>query len=104
MKADFGVVVAGAREILDLPISKRFARPSLQYLSAYFMKFKSDKAGKSTICNWERPVTQRQMLYAATDAYCSYLVWKHISQVNFPRNFLEFSLNLSILITICAFV
>jgi len=83
MWADFGVKVAGVRDILNVAVVSRFGRPSLQYLSGFFLKFKQEKSKKSQMCNWEGLVTEKQFLYAATDAYCSLEVYKRVSQISY---------------------
>ncbi|PRP82289.1 hypothetical protein PROFUN_06301, partial [Planoprotostelium fungivorum] len=76
---DFGIEVEGVHDILDLPITNRFSRRSVEALSAHFLLFRPEKT--STMCNWENKVTQKQLLYAATDAHCSrelYLILREV--------------------------
>ncbi|XP_039290575.1 Werner syndrome ATP-dependent helicase [Nilaparvata lugens] len=54
---------------------------SLQNLVQYCLKKDLDKTEEVRLSDWGKSLTKQQTLYAATDAYASLLVYKHLKQL-----------------------
>jgi len=74
-----GLKVGPIKDIGDLPLAQRTVPRSLAALSAVFLGAKVDKKERRT--NWERQLTDEQLLYAATDAWASLVVYERILAV-----------------------
>jgi len=80
LQDDYGVQCNGCEDISKLPIMDRCKPRSLKGLAALFLRLRMDKG--STFTNWEAPVlTKNQIIYAATDAWCSREVFLHMSKL-----------------------
>jgi len=82
LQKDFSVKSSGTFDIAKLPIISRCRPKTLQALTGIFLGFRPDKSNR--MGNWEdRVLTEEQLLYAATDAFCNLQLYLKLNKITY---------------------